>query len=303
MRYIILTLTLLFSLSSYSQDQIAKEDRFSTSSGSSGSFECEHYFEDLSFNYLPESFFGSVDRFYIDFFCSNYSNHTVSTFDGKYTVNFESSEDDELVKNLKSSYYDVTNKYNLTLESFTPVYSDSTFILDKYYENGRLMLTGSLEKIEKRKKSKIQPRDKWYLLSENGKHIMVGYSKYNSVDVLLNWRIFKNENIEIINKVRDDYVELLLEEGFKIVSPKLMAFPTLEIIDEGEVYKYELNDNFINEEMGMDYKLFPISYFYFYNDDDFKNTLLNEKNGYVLVENGDKIKLLDAYNKLNSMND
>ena len=50
-------------------------------------------------------------------------------------------------------------------------------------------------------------------------------------------------------------------------------------------------------------ELFPRSYFYFYDYDDYKNTLLNEKNGYVLVENGDNIKLLDAYNKLNSMND
>ena len=297
MRYIILTLTLLFSLSSYSQDEKTREFEFIKTSGSTGNFECEHDFEELSFNYLPESFFGSVDGFYIDSFCPGYL--TVSTFDGKYTVNFDSAED-EWAKNLKSSYYDVRNKYDLIIESFTPA-SESAFILDKYYENGRLMLAGSLEKIEKRKRSKIQPRDKWYLLSENGKYIMVGFPKFNSYDNLLNWRIFKNENIEIINKLRDDYLEVLLEEGFKIVSPKLMAFPILEIIDEGEVYEFELNDNFINKEMNLSYKLFPSSYSYFY--DDINNTLLNEKNGYVLVENGDKIKLLDAYNKLNSMND
>lgn len=300
MRYIILTLALLFSLSSYSQEQIAKEELFSEFSGSSGSFECEHDFEELSFNYLPESFFGSIDRFYIDSFCSDYSINTVSTFDGKYTVDFNFYEDDERVKNLKSSYYNVTNKYNLTLETFIPMASENTFILDKYYENGRLMLAGSLEKIEKRKRSKIQPIDKWYLLSENGKHIMVGYPKYNSFDVLLNWRIFKDENIETINKLRDDYVEVLLEGGFKIVSPKLMAFPTLETIYEGEVYKIELDDNFINKEMNLSFELFD--YFNF-DDDDYMNNLLNEKNGYVLVENGDKIKLLDAYNKINSMND
>ena len=155
MRYIILTITFLFSLSSYSQDQIGKEDRFSKSSGSTGSIECEHDFEDLSFNLLPESFFGNVDRFYIDPFCYDNSSDyredlSVSTFDGKYVVNFESYNDDLWIQNLKSSYYYVRNKDNLTLESFTP--TDSIFILDKYYENGRLMLTGSLEKMQMRQK-------------------------------------------------------------------------------------------------------------------------------------------------------
>ena len=172
------------------------------------------------------------------------------------------------------------------------------------------MLAGRIEHIEKRRKTLLKPVDRWYLLSENGKYILVGYPKNKSDDLLLNWRVFKNEGIVEIDRYRNELRELLLSDEYTyLVSDEDSVFPVFEIRDEygnGELVRsVNLTDDFIVEEFKLPYKSFPYDlafdyWIYFPNDEQ---TLLNEKNFFVLVENGDKIKLLDAFNKLNNMND
>ena len=171
------------------------------------------------------------------------------------------------------------------------------------------MLAGRIEHIEKRRKTLVKPVDRWYLLSENGKYILVGYPKNKSDDLLLNWRIFKNESIEKINEFRDLTNEAFLEEdGFINTSTDDIAFPVFERYDEytQSVEVFELTDDFIVKEYNLNqYKSFPLDleFDYWIDFPNAEQALLNEKNFFVLVENGDKIKLLDAFNKLNNMND
>ena len=169
------------------------------------------------------------------------------------------------------------------------------------------MLAGRIEYIEKRRKTLVKPVDRWYLLSENGKYILVGYPKNKSDDLLLNWRIFKNESIVEIDKIRSEYGEFLLSEERYSVSDDDSVFPVFEIYDVyGElVESVNLTDDLIVNEFNLPYKSFPndLEFDYWIDFPNDEQTLLNEKNFFVLVENGDKIKLSDTFNKLNNMND
>ena len=311
MKNIILTITLLFSLSTYSQVQ-KNNEKPTFQIGVEGTYydnECLDNFENVKFNYEPESFDWSIDDFSLDLYCSRENiDYNFSTFDGRFTINFEflkfSAQDIVVMPN-----YIVTNKYERIVEEYQKI-SDSISILEKYYNNGRLMLAGRFEHIEKRRKTLVKPVDRWYLLSENGKYILVGYPKNKSDDLLLNWSVFKNEGIVEIDRFRNDFRELLLSDEYTyLVSDEDSVFPVFEIRDEfgeGElVQSVNLTDDFIVEEYNLPYKSFPydLEFDYWIYFPNVEQTLLNEKNFFVLVENGDKIKLLDAFNKLNNMND
>lgn len=305
MRYIILTLTLLFSLSTYSQEQKSNE-KPTIQLGVEGTLDnkCLDNFENVKFNYEPESFYWGIDDFDLDLYCSRENiYYNFSTFDGRFTINFEFLDyfNDIILPN-----YIVTNKYERIVEEYEQI-SDSISTLKKYYNNGRLMLAGRIEHIEKRRKTLLKPVDRWYLLSENGKYILVGYPKNKSDDLLLNWRIFKNESIVEIDKLRSEFRELLISNEYYLVSDEDSVFPVFEIRDEyGELQEIiNLTDGFIVEEFKLPYKSFPydLEFDYWIEFPNDEQTLLNEKNFFVLVENGDKIKLLDAFNKLNNMND
>ena len=305
MRYIILTLTLLFSLSTYSQVQKSNE-KPTFQLGVEGTYdsECLDNFENVKFNYEPESFYWGIDDFDLDLYCSRENiDYNFSTFDGRFTINFEFLD---YFNDIIHPNYIVTNKYERTVEKYRPI-SENIYTLEKYYNNGRLMLAGRMEYTEKRRKTLVKPVDRWYLLSENGKYILVGYPKNKSDDLLLNWRIFKNESIVEIDKLRSEYEEFLLSEGGFSVSGDDSVFPVFEIYDEyGElVESVSLTDDFIVEYYLLPYKSFPndLEFDYWIEFPNDEQTLLNEKNFFVFVENGDKIKLLDAYNKLNNMND
>lgn len=305
MRYIILTLTLLFSLSTYSQVQKSNE-KSTFQLGVEGTYdnECLDNFENVKFNYEPESFYWGIDDFDLDLYCSRENiDYNFSTFDGRFTINFEFLD---YFNDIIHPNYIVTNKYERTVEKYRPI-SENIYTLEKYYNNGRLMLAGRMEYTEKRRKTLVKPVDRWYLLSENGKYILVGYPKNKSDDLLLNWRIFKNESIVEIDKLRSEYDEFLLSEGGFSVSGDDSVFPVFEIYDEyGElVESVSLTDDFIVEYYLLPYKSFPndLEFDYWIEFPNDEQTLLNEKNFFVFVENGDKIKLLDAYNKLNNMND
>ena len=305
MRYIILTLTLLFSLSTYSQVQKSNE-KSTFQLGVEGTYdnECLDNFENVKFNYEPESFYWGIDDFDLDLYCSRENiDYNFSTFDGRFTINFEFLD---YFNDIIHPNYIVTNKYERTVEKYRPI-SENIYTLEKYYNNGRLMLAGRMEYTEKRRKTLVKPVDRWYLLSENGKYILVGYPKNKSDDLLLNWRIFKNESIVEIDKLRSEYEEFLLSEGGFSVSGDDSVFPVFEIYDEyGElVESVSLTDDFIVEYYLLPYKSFPndLEFDYWIEFPNDEQTLLNEKNFFVFVENGDKIKLLDAYNKLNNMND
>ena len=304
MRYIILALTLLFSLSTYSQVQ-KNNEKPTIQLGVEGTYdsECLDDFEFVKFNYEPKSFFWGIDNFGLDLYCSRENiDYNFSTFDGRFTINFDFFFNINFFPN-----YNVTNKYERTVEEYEQI-SDSISTLKKYYNNGRLMLAGRIEHIEKRRKTLYKSVDRWYLLSENGKYILVGYPKNKSDDLLLNWRIFKNESIVEIDKLRSEYEEFLLSDEYTyLVSDEDSVFPVFEIRDEyGElVQSVNLTDDFIVEEFKLPYKSFPydLAFDYWIDFPNDEQTLLNEKNFFVLVENGDKIKLLDAFNKLNNMND
>tara|TARA_Y100000589_G_scaffold330843_1_gene381851 strand:- start:65 stop:994 length:930 start_codon:yes stop_codon:yes gene_type:complete len=309
MRYIILILTLLFSLSTYSQVQ-KNNEKSTIQLGVEGTYdydsECLDNFENVKFNYEPKSFFWGIDDFGLDLYCSRENiDYNFSTFDGRFTINLRFFDKDIITL----PDYFVTNKYERIVEEYEQI-SDSISTLKKYYNNGRLMLAGRIEHIEKRRKTLLKPVDRWYLLSENGKYILVGYPKNKSEDLLLNWRVFKNEGIVEIDKFRNDLRELLLSDEYTyLVSDEDYVFPVFEIRDEygnGElVQSVNLTDNFIVEEFNLPYKSFPydLAFDYWIDFPNVEQTLLNEKNFFVLVENGDKIKLLDAFNKLNNMND
>ena len=304
MRYIILALTLLFSLSTYSQVQ-KNNEKPTIQLGVEGTYdsECLDDFEFVKFNYEPKSFFWGIDNFGLDLYCSRENiDYNFSTFDGRFTINFDFFFNINFFPN-----YIVTNKYERIVEEYEQI-SDSISTLKKYYNNGRLMLAGRIEHIEKRRKTLLKPVDRWYLLSENGKYILVGYPKNKSDDLLLNWRVFKNEGIVEIDRSRNELRELLLSDEYTyLVSDEDSVFPVFEIRDEyGElVQSVNLTDDFIVEEFKLPYKSFPyhLEFGYWRDFPNDEQTLLNEKNFFVLVENGDKIKLLDAFNKLNNMND
>ena len=110
MRYIILTLTLLFSLSTYSQEQKSNE-KPTIQLGVEGTLDnkCLDNFENVKFNYEPESFYWGIDDFDLDLYCSRENiYYNFSTFDGRFTINFEFLDyfNDIILPN-----YIVTNKY------------------------------------------------------------------------------------------------------------------------------------------------------------------------------------------------
>ena len=308
MRYIILTLTFLFSLSTYSQVQ-KNNEKPTIQLGVEGTSnnECLDNFENVNFNYEPKSFYWGIDDFGLDLYCSRENiDYNFSTLDGRFSINFEflNSSDDEII--ILPNYI-VTNKYERIVEEYEASFSEKFSTLKKYYNNGRLMLAGRIENIEKRRKTLLKPVDRWYLLSENGKYILVGYPKNKSDDILLNWRIFKNENIEKINEFRDLTIEAALEGGFINISTDDIAFPVFERYDEytQSLEVLELTDDFLVKEYDLNNKYFALDldfYFWEYNP-NYEQTLLNEKNLFVFIENGDKINLLDAFNKLNNMKD
>ena len=181
MRYIILILTLLFSLSTYSQVQ-KNNEKSTIQLGVEGTYdydsECLDNFENVKFNYEPKSFFWGIDDFGLDLYCSRENiDYNFSTFDGRFTINLRFFDKDIITL----PDYFVTNKYERIVEEYEQI-SDSISTLKKYYNNGRLMLAGRIEHIEKRRKTLLKPVDRWYLLSENGKYILVGYPKNKSED-------------------------------------------------------------------------------------------------------------------------